>query len=373
MPLIFYEDTLPVDMLTFGATVYYFKLRHLAAVLRKPCVTIVSKIPPRYVVTYNIIVDQYPDCKQKCHPTTKYVRLEGVKYLIDEFCVTNYTKDCFDKFIRQNVDVPNYKRLSSDYTFEDTEDLCDEEKYDNADNKTTTNNDCEPTQIRMGTLKYNNRFVMVMGPKKRWYYKASDLFDYMKANCVYNINKYVSDKNIVKWRDLKHYLEEKYRCRIDDGDFKPNSFFLKQAGLKQLLLARKQNVLYNAICLSAINYNFENPVKYVNKRGASRKKQVYADQCEVGKRYNRIDYVKLPNGKVWYKLSQCINYFKLKNVQLYDYKIKQWADLLCDLQKHNIKWKTTIRMIEGAELYRMLNDYSLPLEADQIYFHAKNP
>lgn len=370
MPLIFYENTIPVAMLSFGATVYYFKLKHLAAVLRKPYMTIVSKIPPRYVLTYSFIVEQYPVCKQKYHPATKFVCLQGVKYLIDEFCVTNYTKECLDNFVRQNVDVPNYKRLSTDYTFEDTD---EKYAYDDGDREVddiSAKVNCEPTQIRMGTLKYNTRFVLVMGSKKRWYYKASDVLDQMQANCAYNLNKHVSDKNIVKWRDLKHYLEDKYRCRIsDDGKFKLNSFFLKQAGLKQLLLARKQNVLYNALCLSAINYNFDKPVEYVNKRCGRRQKQVYADQCEVGKRYDRIDFVKLPNGKVWYKLSQCINYFKLKNVQLYDYKIERWANLLCDLQKHNIKWNPTIRMIEGAELYRMLNHYSLPLEADEMYFN----
>ncbi|AKR17522.1 hypothetical protein [Mocis latipes granulovirus] len=375
MPLLFYEDAYPVAMLTFSATVYYFKLKHFAVILKTKCANILSKLPPAHVVSFHVILNQYPNCQEKHHPTTKFVSLQGVRCLIEEFAITNYARECLDKFVRQNVDVPYYKRLSSDYTFEDTDQkytLCKYDQADAQDDNCATQDDNCATQIKMGTLKYNIRFVLVTGLKKKWYYKVSDVFDQLQASCVYNLNKHVSDKNIIKWRDLKLYLEDKYRCCVDNSNFKSNSFFFKQAGLKQLLLARKQNALYNALCLSAINYDFEKPVEYVQGQTTCRryKKLLYADQCEVGRKYNRLDYIKMPNNKVWYKLLQCLRYYRLKHVQLQDYKIERWANLLGDLQKHNIKWKGDTRMIEGAELYRMLHQYALPLEADQIYFNT---
>ncbi|AQQ80370.1 ORF103 [Betabaculovirus altermyunipunctae] len=376
MSLVFFDNAHPVAMLTFGATVYYFKLKHLAKALRATSVT--NKIPPRYVHSFDVLLELYPDCIYRFHPCTLFIKLEGLKYLSDECCVTQFQKDCLDRFVRRCVKTPHYKRLTSDYTFErcesrkEEEDEEEEEEIDDVEEKEQQQ---EAKLIRVGTLKMNVQFLVVMSPKKKWYYKASDVVNLINASCSYNLSKHVSDKNLVMWRDLQMYLEDKYRCRLDvPVKWKSNVLLLKQAGLKQLLLARKEHVLYSSMCLSALHYDFEQqqepyaPLKPSTSR--NRRKQLFAEQCDVGKRFNVIDYIKIPNGKIWYKLTQAVKYYKLKHVNVSDYETRRWVELKDDLQSNNIRWKDDTRMIESAELYRLLQQYALITEADKIYFNT---
>lgn len=369
MSIVYFDNAYPVAVLEFESTVYYFKVKHLAKAIKTPCSVILNKIPPRYVQSYETLIKQYFPSKKRFHPCTLFVKLEGVKYILEECCANQFYKDCLDEFVRRNVTVPAYKRLTSDYTFVDSENA-DNTESDQMDDEEEL--DYAAPKIRIGTLKYNVRFVAVVYPKKRWYYKASDVVFESGATSTYNLTKHVADKNMVVWRDLKNYLENTYRCRVD-SEWKPNAIFLKQAGLKQLLFARKQQVLYSALCLSAMNYDFENPVEYVKRKPTKpgRHKQLFADECKVGKLYKRLDYIKLPNGKTYFKFCQVVSYYKLKNVDRKLYKTIRWADVYEDLQKNNIKWRLYTHMIEAAEVYRLLQQYGLSVEADKIYFKPK--
>ncbi|AJK91755.1 bro [Spodoptera frugiperda granulovirus] len=363
MPLVFFDKQYPVVMLSFNDSSCYFKLKQLAKALRVPITSITRKTPPRYLITFGALLQQYPDCKHRHHPYTMFIQLEGVKYVYDECCATQYKRECLDKFVRRNVSVPSYNRLTSDYTFEE---CSDEVVYVEDDEE----DDVELPPVRFGTLKQQVRFVVVLNPKKKWYYKASDVINLINASCSYNLSKHVDDKNVVVWKDLRNYLEDKFRCTLNGVDWKPNVLLLKQAGLKQLLYARNQQPLYSGMCLSAINYDFENPTSaYVAKKRKKRtRKLLFADECEMGKKHGRIDYIRTPNGVTWYKFSQLIKYYRLKNVNRDQYKTTRWGDILCDLARHNIKWKTDVLMIEGSEVYRLLQQYGLQQEADDIYF-----
>jgi|WetSurMetagenome_2_1015567.scaffolds.fasta_scaffold99629_2 hypothetical protein len=367
--IVFYKDIYPVKMVHLrGTSHYFFKLRHLIEVFKQPFTKVRQTVPASFTLYFSELRELFPLCDESLYPTTLLVSLKGLHYFAQ--CLNERDQQSLHRFVEDSLALRSNKELSADYEIIPR---VEDERRSRSLSRSSSPSD-PPEECVVGVLKQNIEFIKLKQSKK-CYFKAFDVAKAISCAPSYSVNKFVSDDNMVVWKDLRRYLEHKCRCAIENR-WKEQTVFLKHAGLKQLLLMRKQKVLYAKINLGAaqLEEGQECP-EYVKQPNRYRKKRLYAEGCVVGKLFGTIDYIMTPDGTVWSKFSAVQRHFGLKRVDSLDYAqhITTWLQLEKMLRSRklttNIKWKDRVVLMDGVGVYKMLKNFGLNSEAEELYFH----
>lgn len=349
------DDSRTVLVLHYGGDRFYFKLRHLLPPLDVTIASAKARTPPKHLVTFAELKTAFPFSLYSVHPATYFVSLQGLQYLTNGCC--DFKKYRLQRCVSKML-LPLNKCVSDKFevhTKNEDENITDED-----DNE-------EENKIRcfFGVLPGNIEFCKL----HKLYYKAYDVA--MAAGCSpsHNINKYVSNANMVLWKDLREYAEKLCQQSIPNK-WKGNTVFLKQRGLKQLLMAKQKDQLYAIINLDAERYDYDQlPPIYNKQKSRYKRKKGHITGCIVGKLNGVLDYVATAT-IVWFKLCQIRKYYKLRKFNLWDYQeyVTTWRVLERSFSECTVRWNASTIMINDLGVYKSLLNNDQQHIADPFYF-----
>ncbi|ABQ52032.1 hypothetical protein SlGVgp089 [Spodoptera litura granulovirus] len=332
MPIVYFESDVPTHILCYGHNHCYIKINNLLPILGLQRKQLVKAIPQKYLLNFATLQKLYNDKTNTYYPTTLFVKLEGLQFVNGK---NKYYKHVLEKLQELNLSIETPLSDGCDYFF-------------------------GVVQPNIEVFKFNSKF----------YYKACDVAKAANASLSYIVNKYVDDENVVVWEDLKNYAEEKLQKRIPNK-WKNNTLLLKQAGIKQFLLRRQKQELYNGIIAQTECEDSSCYIKHSSSR--YKRKVLYATNCLVAKLHNSIDFIILPNNVAYFKLKKFLKYYKLKiDMAKYENDVTNWKSVYNSLIQHgyecNIKWKPDTIMINDTGVYNIMMDNKLNKEAEDVYF-----
>lgn len=342
--LVYYKDTHPLLVLYISENQYFFKLKHLLRILRINNILARKTIPAAHLIPFHQLQKEYPNYKEHIYPTTTLITPRGIRYLGELCCEWELNE--LNTFIKTAI---NPKK--------------NEEKQEQQEQT-------PPVQIIMGVLPQNIEFIRA---PQRVYYKARDVCNAMGAAPTYTLNKHVKDVYLVVWKDLKNYLENKHKIKLENK-WKNNTVFIKSAGLQHLHIVTNNKILYATIMNSVKNYNTDTVAPYIKQPRRNRQREIVAENCLVGKIYDKIDFVMLNNSHIYCKLKQIKLYYNIKNQHYYDcYRYtKSWSQIQRQLKQCNIRWHPTTLLINEEGVYNLLMHHNYSTEATQFYMFTVN-
>lgn len=347
--IYYFKEVFPVKIIHFkGTNLYYFKLRHLAKAFDVPFAKAAAVVPK---IKFKTVKDNFPMCDETMYPTTLLVDFIGLELF--SRCLSERDEESLRRFISTCLG----RNLSSSYKFV-------EEPYEDDDYEEEVQEN--QAQYEFGVLSENIEFVKL---NQKCYFKAFDVATAIGCSPSYNINRHVSDSNMILWVDLRRYISHKCRASIPNK-WKDQTVFLKRSGLRQLLLYKNQKALYGRINMNVAHYDAQTPACYKKQATRYRKKQLFAQDCVVGKLFQQIDFVMTPDKRVWLKLTPFLKHYKLKKVDLLDYEqhITSWYHIEKRLSC-NIRWKHCTMLVDDVAAYKILKKFDLNSEAENFYFH----
>ncbi|AAS82650.1 ORF88 [Agrotis segetum granulovirus] len=353
--ILFYNNMYPIKVIQLPGQRLFFKLRHLIKAFGISKTLIVKRVPPHCLVKFNLLK---PFCtNETLYPSTLFISLRGLQYINNDILLKYLQKSYQTRGLYINK---SYQVVEFDSDIEESDEC--EREYD-------------LEKCTVGVVEPNIEFIK-MG--KRCYLKACDVARAINCASTYNIDKFVSDENMVLWADLREFLTKKCEGFAPAySRWKQQTVFLKITGLKQLLLAKNQKTLFAQINLALQNYSSDRAPIYIKPTSRYYKKNLIAEQCVVGKMYNYIDFIMLPDTSVWCKLRMVRKYFSIKTLQdmsMFQEYTTTWSEIDALLRSKrlscNIKWKQNTCLINGEGLYKLLRNFELNSQAERFYFET---
>ncbi|QOD40052.1 Maph89 [Matsumuraeses phaseoli granulovirus] len=357
--LYYFLDVYPIVLLDFGNDNYYFKLKQLVACFRSTFNKTLRCLHPRYVIKFKILKEAYPGYNEHTlHPNTLLVHINGFKNLTQTLC-KKPMRQMFYEFVCQCLKKDN-KIVDKNYQVHNVEDgninMPEEQLY-------------ECVNCDYGTV--NN--IEFIGFENKFYFKAVDVARYIQCSSSYTINKYVDDKNMVLWRDLKNYFNNMCVWSNYTNRWKNHTIFLKELGLQQLIMAvKKDDKLYRDIIIDVNTFDDKKFEPYIKQLSKYKKKHLKANGCVLGKMLDdTVEFIMLPNKIIYFKLRQIVKHYSLRiaNYNYYCNHLKDWSQLKRNLTKCNINWKKNLVMVDAEGVYKMLKDVGLQTEAEEFFFN----
>ncbi|AER41520.1 hypothetical protein [Epinotia aporema granulovirus] len=346
--LVYYKDTHPLLVLYISENKYFFKLKHLLRILQINEVLARKTIPAAHLIPFHELQKEYPYYKERIYPTTTLVTLRGIFYL-GNLC-SEWELDELHAFIKSTINP------------EEEEEKQEEEEEEEEEETAVP-------QVTVGVLPQNIEFISA---PQRVYYKARDVCNAMGATPTYTLNKHVKDIYLVVWKDLKMYLENKHKIKLENK-WKNNTVFIKSSGLQHLLIVTNNKPLLATIMNSVKNYNTDTVAPYIKAPRRNRQREIVAEDCLVGKIYNKIDFVMPDNLHIYCKLKQIKTYYNIKNQHYNCYRYtKSWSQIQRQIKRCNIKWHPATLLINEEGVYNLLMHHNYSTEATNFYMFTAN-
>nr|AGS18842.1 hypothetical protein [Pieris rapae granulovirus] len=358
----YFQDVHPVNIFYFNNNNYYFKLNQLADCFHLCFNTIRFTTNPRFLVNFDYLKTKHPNTTYTLHPATLLLHIQGLDHFMTKFCAKSYC-DLFLHFLNECF-LHNNKCVNELFQ------ICNITNSDIDDNNNVNNliDKYESVKCVYGVLASNIEFILIQNKK---YFKGVDVARYINCTPSYCINKYVDDNNMVLWYDLKQYIQNNFIWLNYENRWKNNTIFLKEKGIKQLLMATiGDDEILRDMLINVDNYDAAEIQQYKKQKPVYTKKLLKAYECTVGKMNGVVDFIVTPDQNVYYKLHQIAKYYMLK-INNYDYYKKyllEWFTLKLSLKKCNINWKPNLILIEGQGIYKMLTDVGLNVEAQDFIY-----
>lgn len=349
MTVYFYKNH-PVFLFKIIDNVYYFKFRHLMKAFNIPKFSR-RTIPDECLSNVYTLKLMYRDVEKlkslTLHPTTLLINLRGL-YHLSLCCCTDWEREEMYKFICECLSP-----ICIDSSYELIE---GKNSYNVKNSRRRSGEEMEldygEKKLLYGVLKQNIEFIKTI--QEKYYFKGLDVAKYINCTPSYVINKYVSNQDMVLWKDLKNYFKNNFKCVVENK-WKEQTIFIKYEGLKHLLFRLNKRELFNDIISDLYNKNYDY-VYFKCKRNNNKKRKLMMEKGIVFK-YKSIDCVGIFDGTVWCKLNQFKREFDIKHIP-HKHSIVTWSDIEYKLKfnnlKSNIKWKRNTLMINFSDVSKIL-------------------